>query len=309
MRKFSIFDESFNITEAKIRSIRPIVLPTSFQDATMGPFTTFSMSTITLMDKSGCRGEAPVFGSYINIMESCIFPILLNSERSDYAALSDSLYWAIRNEGFRGPAAALLGQVDMALHDLAAVRNDVPLYRYLNAERDWATVYGSGCGTNYSLKELEKEILSFLDHGMKTIKIKVGKNNGKSIKGDIERVQFVRKLIGKDISLAVDANQVWNAETALLFSHEIEDQQIAWFEEPVHSADISQIKALCSSCPIPVSYGESERSGKVFPALIKAGVKHFQPIPGYLASINEWMNVNRLAEEGRLCFSAGGFSH
>jgi hypothetical protein len=28
------------------------------------------------------------------------------------------MYWSIRNEGFRGPAAALLGQIDIALHDL-----------------------------------------------------------------------------------------------------------------------------------------------------------------------------------------------
>jgi len=309
MKRFSIGDEFFNIIEVKIRRMRPIVLPKSFQDSTMGPFNTFSMATIALMDKDGCSGEAPIFGSYVNILESCILPILLNSERSSYHSLSNSLYWAIRNEGFRGPASALLGQVDMALHDLAAVRNKVPLHRYLNAERDWVHVYGSGGGTNYSMPELEKEILSFLDQGIRTIKIKVGKNNGRNIKEDIERILFVKKLIGNDVSLAVDANQVWDVATALSFSHEIADLQIAWFEEPVHSAAIHQIRELCSSCRIPVSYGESERSGKVFPTLVNAGVKHFQAIPGYLPNIKEWMEVAKLATQNGLHFTSGGFCH
>jgi L-alanine-DL-glutamate epimerase-like enolase superfamily enzyme len=138
--------------------------------------------------------------------------------------------------------------------------------------------------------------------------MKVGKNSGSKMKEDIERVKFVRDLIGNNVRLAVDANQVWNVKEALHFINAIESEKIAWFEEPIHSATLTDIEQLCKESPVSIAFGESERSGKVFPALIKAGVTHLQPIPNYLSSINEWMEVRGLAIRHGIEFSSGGYS-
>lgn len=300
--------EIFNISKAQIRVLAPTKVNPAFQDATMGPFSTFAIAILTLQDEDGCIGEAPVFCTYNNILDNCILPILLHSKNVSYSALYHMMYWAIRNEGFRGQASALLGQVDLALHDLAARKAGEPLHRYLGASRDTARFYGSGGGTNYTLRELEQNVSMFLDAGTDCYKMKVAKDFGTCMQQDVERVKFVRNLLGKDAKLAVDANQVWSGEQALAFIDQCAAYDIAWFEEPVHSAALDQIEWFCHRCPVPVSYGESERTALVFPALVKAGVKHLQPVPTQIAGVREWMQVRDLASRNHLQFSAGGYS-
>jgi len=304
----NIDNEVFNITKVQVKVLEPVKALIPFEDSTMGPFKVFNIAVITLTDEDGNIGEAPVFSGYTNILENCILPILFNCRNVPYKKLYPKLYWPIRNEGFRGPASALLGQVDMALYDLASRRKKMPLHKYLNATRDFAMMYGSGGGTNYSYRDLEKEINYFLGIGIDCIKIKVGKDGGTKMKEDIERVKFVRRLIGNDVRLAVDANQIWTAKEALYFINAIESEKIAWFEEPIHSATLTEIEQLCKESPVNIAFGESERSGKVFPALVKVGVTHLQPIPNYLSSINEWLEVRDLAIRCGIEFSSGGYS-
>jgi L-alanine-DL-glutamate epimerase-like enolase superfamily enzyme len=306
--RHQIDSEVFNISGAQIRVLEPVATVIPFQDSSMGPFHTFGLSVIRLTDEDGNTGEAPVHSSYTNILEKCFFPILFYNHNISYKDLYHKLYWSIRNEGFRGQASALLGQLDMALYDIAARRKQMPLHRYLNANRNEVKIYGSGGGTNYSCKELEKEVGFFLERGVNCYKMKVGKDFGTKMNEDVERVKFVRKLIGKDVKLALDANQIWTYDQALAFIDQVEDQDIEWLEEPIHSAALSEIAQLCKKSSIKISYGESERTSKVFPALVNAGVKHVQPVPTHLCSIKEWMEVKELARQAGTDFSAGGYS-
>jgi L-alanine-DL-glutamate epimerase-like enolase superfamily enzyme len=303
-----IDNEIFNICCAKIRVLKPAPAVNPFQDSTMGPFNTFGLSIITLEDEDGSRGEAPIYSSYVNILEKCFFPILFFSRNIPYSELYHRLYWSIRNEGFRGQASALLGQIDMALYDLAARRKGIPVHQYLYANRNYVEMYGSGGGTNYSFAELEKEIGFFLDAGIDCYKMKVGKEFGTKMEEDIMRVKFVRCLLGKDIKLSLDANQIWSVEQAIRFIDQVEGENIAWMEEPIHSAAYTEIEQLCKRTSIKISYGESERSSKTFPALVNAGVRHLQPIPTQMGSMKEWMEVRDLAKEYAVDFSSGGYT-
>ena len=304
---YKIDDEVFNITRARIRILEPTKAITPFEDASMGPFHSFGIAILTLEDEEGFTGEAPVFHSYNNIFENCLLPILFHSNNASYQTMYHRMYWSIRNEGFRGPASALLGQIDVVLHDLAARRKGVPLHQYLNSTRNQVKVYGSGGGINYTLKELEAEVTFFLNAGADCYKMKVGKDFGTKIKEDADRVKFVRSLLGKNVRLAVDANQIWNCEQALQFIDLTGNVDIAWFEEPVHSAALDQIEQLCKSTALKISYGESERSALVFPALVNAGVRHLQPIPTQISGVNEWMRVRDLAAKEEIEFSSGGY--
>ncbi|MBX3256456.1 MAG: hypothetical protein KF862_20130 [Chitinophagaceae bacterium] len=305
---YTIDDEVFNITKACIRILKPVKAVVPFEDSTMGPFQSYGIAMLSIEDDNGFTGEAPVFHSYNNIFETCLLPILFHTHNASYQTLYHRMYWAIRNEGFRGPAAALLGQVDIALHDLAARRKGIPLHQYLNARRNQVKMYGSGGGTNYSLKELEAEVGFFLNAGVDCYKMKVGKDFGTKIKEDADRVKFVRNLLGRNIRLAVDANQIWNGEQALRFIEMAGSEDIAWLEEPIHSASLDQIAQLCKSTTLEIAYGESERSALVFPALVNAGVRHLQPAPTQISGVKEWMRVRDLAAKERIEFSSGAYS-
>ncbi|KYP15203.1 enolase C-terminal domain-like protein [Flavihumibacter sp. CACIAM 22H1] len=300
--------ETFHIHRVQLRVLEPVPTVTPFQDATMGPFNRFGLSILTIEDEDGNIGEAPIFNTYNNILEKCLFPILFYNDGLPYRDLYKLLYWSIRNEGFRGQAAALLGQLDLALYDLAARRKGVPMYQFLNAERNWARMYGSGGGTNYSFQELETEMVKFLEAGADCVKMKIGRNFGSDMAEDIERVKFVRRLIGKEVALAVDANQIWTLNQSLDFLNQVADLNIAWLEEPIHSAAYADIEELCKQSYLKIAYGESERSGKMFPALVNAGVKHLQPVPTHLGGIQEWKEVRDLAIKHEIDFSSGGYS-
>ncbi|MEN7547997.1 mandelate racemase/muconate lactonizing enzyme family protein [Rapidithrix thailandica] len=307
MQKTPIFEEKFTIKTISVRVLKEFRVPLAFQDATMGPFQHYNIATITLVDEDGQEGEAPFFISGIPDAERLFFPLLANLPNTSYKELFPLLYWNIRNEGFRGRIATTLGQVDMALYDLAAKRHRLPLHRYLGAKRNAVPAYGSGLGTNYTEKELRTEALNFAEQGYEIIKMKVGKGFGRCMEEDVRRVKLVRKTLGDYIPIAVDANQIWTAEEALRFIRQVADQNIAWFEEPVHSADLHQIREICQASPVPVSFGESEKSAKVFPALAEAGVQHLQPVPGYQCNLSEWMEIEQLAREKKLFFSGGGY--
>jgi L-alanine-DL-glutamate epimerase-like enolase superfamily enzyme len=305
---YKIDCEVFNISKVKIRVLEPCPAVTAFQDSTMGPFETFGIAIMTLEDEDGNIGEAPVYSTYKNVLENLLLPILFHCHKIPYSKLYPKLYWSIRNEGFRGQASALLGQIDVALHDLAARRHGVPLHKYLNADRSEVKFYGSGGGINYSLEELETEVIDFLEAGADCYKMKVGKDFGSNMKEDVERVKFVRNVIGDKIKLAVDANQVWTREQALQFLDMAGLVDLAWFEEPIHSASFDEIEKLCKSTSVVISYGESERTSRSFPALVNMGVRHLQPIPTQMGSVKEWMEVKDLAQRSAIQFSSGGYS-
>ena len=303
-----IDNEIFNVQKIRIRVLAQVPSVTPFQDATMGPFPDFGISIITIEDEDGNIGEAPVYNTYTNILESCLFPILFHSHAVPYKDFYPRLYWSIRNEGFKGAASALLGQIDMALYDLASRRKHTPLYRYIGAERNEVKMYGSGGGTNYTLQELEREVQLFLDAGTTCYKMKVGKDFGQKIEEDISRVKFVQQLIGNRMKLAVDANQIWSCTDALKFIDAVGEEGLHWLEEPLHSAAYEQIEELCKKTTISIAYGESERTSKIFPTLVNCGVRHLQPVSTQIGGLKEWMEVRDLCQQQKIQFSSGGYS-
>jgi L-alanine-DL-glutamate epimerase-like enolase superfamily enzyme len=299
----------FAITGARFRETRQYPLAQPFADASMGPFATFGFATLELTDADGCTAENFVFGMCRDILEAKLLPILMQSGERPYAEVYADLFWAIRNDGFRSNSASILGQLDHIIHGLAATRAGLPLHRYWGATQDWAHVYASGGGANYSDAQLRAELTRFLDEGYSVVKIKVGKNRGRERAADLHRVKLAREVLGPDIQLAVDANQTFTADEAIDFARQLAEFDIHWFEEPVHSAALHEIARVCQESPVPIAYGESEKSSKIFPTLVQTGIAQLQPIVGYQASIAEWFEGHALSRAAGIGFSSGGFSH
>jgi len=295
--------EYFEFERAEVYKVS-IPLPRPFYDSTMGPFNDCPCNKwLILYDNQGFSGETPCS----DLMEKEILP-LINKGKRTYQEWYNYLYWQIRNNGFKSLSAVELGRFDLALHDIMAKRAGLPLHRFWGAQRDWAKIYASGGGTNLKEDELITEISGFAKDCYDTIKMKVAKNFGSELETDIKRIALVRKIIGPDIKLAVDANQCLNVKEALNFAKRIADYNIAWFEEPVHSADLRSMKELVEKCPIPISMGESERNFYGLRELVNNGITHLQPVPSNLSSIKDWMDTRDLAANNKLTFSSGGFS-
>lgn len=299
------YKKQARFVRAELYSFHPLKLPKEFYDSTGGPFCTVPVEFwLVLYNQNGTAGQCPCSERMKFFLEA-----IINGETKTYEEWYNMLYWKIRNYGFSGEAAVELGRLDLAFHDILAKEAGLPLHRFLGAERDWVNVYASGLGTNLTLSEMESELQSYIDAGYTTFKMKIASDFGTKLDWDLERIRIVRAMIGEGARLALDANQLWNAEEALEFAKRVEEFDIAWLEEPVQSYNIWELEKLAKVCPIPLAMGESPRCYYVMESYVSAGVSQLQPIPSNLSSVEDWMKTRKLARNYGLELTSGGYSH
>ena len=102
------------------------------------------------------------------------------------------------------------------------------------------------------------EAVGMVEQGYSKIKIKVGVEGGENLRRDRKRVQKVREAIGPDVALMLDANNCWDAATAVKFANTVRELDIFLFEEPVFADDIPGLARFKRGTDIPLGTGEHE---------------------------------------------------
>lgn len=298
------YNEHMRFTKAVIYKWTNMKIPIPFFDSTCGPFNKIPMTHwLVLYDENGICGNSPCS----ELMKDFFIPVIMTGETKTYEEWYHQLYWHVRNRGFSSETACELGKLDLALHDILAKRANQPLHKFWGATRDWVDVYASGCSTSLTTEQTIVEVEDFLKRGYTTIKMKIATNFASQLDKDVERVKLVRNIIGKNVKLAMDANQVFNVEDALNFANRVAEYDIAWFEEPLHSDDMVGLESLIKKSPIQIAVGESMRNHYFYNIYIEKGIKHLQPIPSNLASVRDWFMVRDLAKKNNIYLSSGGF--
>jgi len=78
------------------------------------------------------------------------------------------------------------------------------------------------------------------------------------LKEDIDNIKAIRKAVGDDILIMIDANHAYNASTAIDVGRRMEPYSIYWFEEPVPPEDIEGYIEVKRALNIPIAAGEAE---------------------------------------------------
>jgi L-fuconate dehydratase len=106
-----------------------------------------------------------------------------------------------------------------------------------------------------------------VDQGFDQVKLKVGR----SLDEDVRRCEIARRVIGDDIRLAIDANQVWDVEPAIAWVNELARFDLAWIEEPTSPDDILGLARIRAGvAPVPVATGEHVANRVMFKQLLQA---------------------------------------
>ncbi len=230
------------------------------------------------------------------LINDSLKPILVGQDPLFIEKRWDDMFWRLRGVGRKGLAFAAISAVDTALWDLKAKYFNVPLYQLLGPYTDSVPIYGSGGWTHFSIDELVAEQMSYVERGMKSVKMKVGVDFGKSEREDIERLAAVRDAVGADVEILIDANNGYYAKQAIRMAREFEPYRVGWFEEPVLADDIEGLAAIARAIDIPVATGEHEYSKFGFRELIaRGGADIVQPDIGRVGGVTEWMKVAHLA--------------
>lgn len=298
------FEDQIRFTKAVYYHIHPIPLPKPFKDGTGGMGKNApEQGFIELYDQEGGCAHLSVGTDFVSGM----LPKILNGETKSYDEWRTEQYWKIRNAGFQSGQAVLVGQLDMMMLDLLAQRHNQPLHRFLGATKDWAAAYKGGGSLLLSDEELVEDMTRYVEEGYKTVKFKVGSDNGMNMERDIRRLEKVRKAVGPDIGVAVDCNQRWEVEDAYKFAMLAAPYDLEWLEEPIHSHDMNGIKRLKEmGVPMPIAFGESMRISYAYETYIEKGVDHVQPSIGRMTRIDDILTIRDLAREHGVTFSSGG---
>ncbi|MDP6038155.1 MAG: mandelate racemase/muconate lactonizing enzyme family protein, partial [Candidatus Latescibacteria bacterium] len=154
--------------------------------------------------------------------------------------------------------------------------------------------------------ELCEEMETYVKQGFGAVKMKVGWP-GVTLKEDAERVRVVREAIGADVALMIDANNAWDAHTAIRFGRMIEAYDPYWYEEPVRPDDLEGSALVAQALDYPVASGENEATRWGFRDLIeRGGVRVVQADPSSCGGISEWMKIAAMASAHHLQMAPHG---
>ena len=147
------------------------------------------------------------------------------------------------------PSSCRFG-IEQAVSCLSASAAGVPLSMWINPEaRHHVRVNALLAG---SVDEVVHQATQRVREGFDVFKLKVG---GFDIEREQSKVRKVRELLGSDPELRLDANRSWDFETTVRFLKGIEDQQIAYVEEPLLNS--SELRELSGETTIPLAVDES----------------------------------------------------
>lgn len=143
--------------------------------------------------------------------------------------------------------------VDIGLYDLYGKLYKAPVYRLLGGYRNKLTT-DITISLN-SPEEMANDSLEAVLCGYNHLKIKVGKDANM----DIIRMQAIRKAIGNNVKLLVDANQGWKPKEAVRVIRRMEsnDIKINYVEQPVYAKDLEGLRYVTNNVNVPVIADES----------------------------------------------------
>lgn len=141
---------------------------------------------------------------------------------------------------------------DMALYDIVAKSRNMPLYRFLGgsyAEPESDLTIGIGAP-----EKMAEQALEFVtEKKARILKVKLGKDP----ETDVRRMIMIRKAVGKNTVLRVDANQGWDFEGAVFALTNMEHLDIEFCEQPISKRLDEKMSSLKRISHIKIMADES----------------------------------------------------
>ncbi len=213
--------------------------------------------------------------------------------------------------GSRGFATTLASGIDMALWDIKGkaldrpvydllggpVRESVPLYSHVapaddieacvaDARRQVALGYEALKLDPFS-PEKRKHHRRYLD----------GKISPGAARHAIELMSELRKAVGPDIELMIDAHGNFDVSTATQLCNAMLPFDLAWFEEPLQPESVAAMRQLRRNTDINLCIGERQYTRWDFAPYLQEGlVNYIMPDICWTGGISEMKRIAVLAE-------------
>ena len=150
----------------------------------------------------------------------------------------------------------------------------------------------------YSDEKLRRLCKEAKDAGFTHTKFKVGR----SLDDDIRRLSIAREVLGDDINIMIDANQVWEVGQAIDWVQKLAFAKPFFIEEPTSPDDVMGHKTIREGiAPIKVATGEMCQNRIIFKQFIKEGAIDIVQIDSCrMGGLNEVLAVMLMAAKYKL---------
>jgi L-alanine-DL-glutamate epimerase-like enolase superfamily enzyme len=121
----------------------------------------------------------------------------------------------------------------------------------------------------------------------------------------------VRSIVGRDLKLMVDANQVFSVAEALIRGRVYQDLGCFWFEEPVRADDHAGLAELARALDLRIASGENDFGVRQFRDLFeRRAVDVVQPDLRRAGGATECLDIAAMANAFDVAYAShGGGAH
>jgi mandelate racemase len=246
---------------------RPIV-------AKLGEFKNFPFILTDVFTKEGIIGHSYLEPYRTTATKSIVALIedMAEQQRGKPVAPFDRFEEAVRSLhllGRQGVMLIAIAALDMAMWDALAKALGQPLVVVLGGTVAPVRAYNTNGLWLISVERIADEASSLIVEGdFKALKIRLGRD---SVKDDLKAIAEVRRAVGDDIILMSDFNQGLSFNAALRRLHQLDDQGLEWFEEPIVFDNFTGSARLANELKTPLQIGENIYGPRNFLQAVAAG--------------------------------------
>jgi L-alanine-DL-glutamate epimerase-like enolase superfamily enzyme len=218
--------------------------------------------------------------------------------------IRDKLWRLTDYHGTAGLALLGISAVDIALWDLVGHALRQPVWRLLGAVRDRMPAYAMVGWLNFDVEELKPIAERAVAQGFRGVKMKVG---APTLEEDVARIEAVRGVVGPDLKLMVDANQVFSLPEALRRGRVYQELGCFWFEEPLRADDHAGLAELARALDLRIASGENDFGKRQFRDLFeRQAVDVVQPDLRRAGGATECLEIAALADAFDVAYASHG---
>ena len=211
----------------------------------------------------------------VALLRDYMAPWLLGRDAEMVEEIWKGLFFYTHANSVGATVSLALAAVDIALWDLRCKRACAPLHLVAGGAQRRIPIYNTEGGwLNFTTEELVAHAVEAREAGFRGFKVKVGQPH---VAEDVARLATVRRKLGPDFEIMVDANQCFTVSEAIRRAKAFEEFDVAWFEEPMPAEDIDGHVRLSQSTSLPIAVGEVTLPSLPFPRVSAAPRLLYRP--------------------------------
>ena len=264
---------------------------------------------VRVTDEAGSQGWGQVSTYHSDItcqvLHRQVAPWVLGIKISDL----DDLLDLVTEREHKFPGSYLrraIGGFDTAIWDLRGKQSQKPVVELLGGTPGKLRAYASSMKRDITPKEEAERLVRLQgEFGYDAFKVRagaeVGRNEDEWPGRTEEIIPTMRKYLGDNASLLIDANSCYSPDRAIEVGHMLEDNGFCHFEEPCPYWELEQTKTVTDTLDIDVTGGEQDCDIPTWKRMIDMrAVDIVQPDILYLGGIARTMRIVELAKSAGL---------